>query len=96
VEKDEEQEVIGEGTATGAYLDSLIGRRVRLVRCTDTFTDLRPGDLGTVSDVDATGTVFVRWEGGSNLGLVHDAGDRFEVVTGTAAEHQAWLHQEEG
>jgi hypothetical protein len=75
--------------------DALIGKRVRLVRCTDDYTTLRPGALGTVSDVDDMGTVFVRWESGSNLGLVHDAGDRFEVVTGTAAEHQTWLHQEE-
>jgi Domain of unknown function (DUF4314) len=89
-------EIIGEGTVMSAYLNSLIGKRVRLVRCTDTYTNLRPGALGTVSDVDDTGTVFVRWESGSNLGLVHDAGDRFEVVTAAAAEHQAWLRREEG
>lgn len=80
---------VGEGTAMSAYPDSLIGQRVRLVRCTDPYTNLRSGALGTVSDVDDTGTVFIRWESGSDLGLVHDAGDRFEVVTGTAPEAPA-------
>jgi Domain of unknown function (DUF4314) len=92
----EEQEVIGKETVMSACPDSLIGKRVRLVRCTDDYTDLRPGALGTVSDVDDMGTVFVRWESGSNLGLVHDAGDRFEVVTVPAAENHAWSRHEEG
>jgi Domain of unknown function (DUF4314) len=88
-------EIIGDGRVMSAYPDSLIGKRVRLVRCTDNYTDLGPGALGTVSDVDDTGTVFVRWDSGSHLGLVHDAGDRFEVITVTAAEKHAWSRQEE-
>lgn len=46
------------------------GDRVRLVRCTDETTRLRPGTLGTVTQVDATGTVHVAWDTGSTLGMV--------------------------
>ena len=56
---------------------SAVGDRVRLVRCTDTFTRLRPGSLGTVSFVDDMGTVHVRWDGGSSLGLIPGV-DRWE------------------
>lgn len=47
-----------------------IGRRVRLTATSDPYTSLRPGDEGVVTGVDDTGTVFVRWDSGSNLGLV--------------------------
>lgn len=36
------------------------GDRVRLVRCTDPHTNVRAGAMGTVVDVDATGTVHVK------------------------------------
>lgn len=51
---------------------TLIGRRVRLVHTTDPYTKLVPGDAGTVNYVDDVGTVFVAWDNGSSLGLVHD------------------------
>lgn len=56
------------------------GDRVRLVRCDDPYTRLRPGDEGTVDLVDDAGTVHVKWDSGSSLGLVEQAGDRFEVI----------------
>jgi Domain of unknown function (DUF4314) len=56
-----------------------VGRRVRLVRCTDPYTKLAPGDEGTVSFVDSMGTVFVKWDSGSNLGLIPGE-DRWEYV----------------
>jgi hypothetical protein len=56
-----------------------VGDRVRLVRCTDPYTKLQPGDEGTVTFVDDTGTVFVRWDSGSGLGLVPGE-DAWEVV----------------
>lgn len=56
------------------------GDRVRLVRTTDEHTTLKPGDLGTVGMVDSMGTVHVKWDNGSTLGLVPEAGDRWEVV----------------
>lgn len=46
------------------------GTRVELIQMNDPYTSLVPGDQGTVSDIDDTGTVFVAWERGSSLGLV--------------------------
>lgn len=59
---------------------SLVGRRVKLVRCTDEYTRLAPGAEGTVTFVDSMGTVHVRWDDGSQLGLVTEAGDLYELV----------------
>ena len=50
----------------------LVGRRVRLVRTTDSYTALVPGDEGTVDLVDDMGTVHVLWDNGSSLGLIPD------------------------
>ena len=47
------------------------GTRVELVRMDDPYTRLKPGDQGTVSFVDDTGTVFVNWDSGSGLGVVY-------------------------
>ena len=47
------------------------GTRVALVRMDDPYSKLRPGDQGTVSCVDDTGTVFVNWDCGSSLGAVY-------------------------
>lgn len=49
--------------------------RVKLVATTDQYTDLKPGALGTVGLVDGLGTVHVRWDCGSTLGMVAEAGD---------------------
>lgn len=56
------------------------GDRVELVSCSDPYTLLDPGEKGVVDYVDPTGTVFVRWENGSRLGLIEDAGDRFRLL----------------
>ena len=37
----------------------------------DPYGKLKLGDQGTVSMVDDTGTVFVRWDNGSGLGVVY-------------------------
>jgi len=58
---------------------TLIGRRVRLIRTTDPYTDLRMGDEGTINFVDDLGTVHVRWDNGSSLGLVPRE-DSWELV----------------
>lgn len=60
--------------------DPLVGKRVRLVHCDDPYTNLRAGDEGTVELVDDFGTVHVKWDNGSGLGLVSEAGDRFTVI----------------
>lgn len=59
---------------------SLEGRRVRLLNCNDAYTKLKPGLMGTVTVVDDVGTVHVKWDNGSTLGLCWDDGDRWEVV----------------
>lgn len=47
-----------------------VGARVELVSMDNPYTKLRPGDRGAVISVDDTGTVFVRWNNGSTLGVV--------------------------
>jgi hypothetical protein len=56
------------------------GDRVRLIHCTDPYTQLQPGLEGTVSLVDALGTVHVNWDDGSRLGIVEEAGDRIQRI----------------
>ena len=67
----------------GAAMSAAIGSRVRLIHTNDEYTTLKPGDLGTVSFIDDTGTVFVNWDNGSSLGMIGTAGDRFEKISGT-------------
>ena len=47
-----------------------IGDRIQLEHTNDPYTDLVAGDQGTVDHVDDIGTVFVKWDNGSKLGLV--------------------------
>jgi hypothetical protein len=49
------------------------GTRVELVSMNDPYTALKPGDKGTVSFVDDIGTIFVRWDNGSGLGVAFGA-----------------------
>ena len=49
------------------------GTRVELVSMSDRYTDLKPGDRGEVTSVDAIGTVFVNWDSGSMLGVAYGA-----------------------
>lgn len=58
---------------------ALQGRRVVLRDCTDPFTKLTAGDEGTVTFVDDTGTVHVKWDTGSHLGLVPGE-DRWDLL----------------
>ena len=47
------------------------GCRVELISMDDPYSKLKPGDRGTVRSVDDTGTVFVKWDNGSGLGIVY-------------------------
>jgi hypothetical protein len=60
---------------------ALVGRRVRLVRCDDPYTQLEPGQEGTIGYVDDMGTIHIRWDDGHYLGLIESAGDRFELLS---------------
>lgn len=59
------------------------GERVELVRTIDPYTHLSPGSRGTVTAVDALGTVHVAWDSGSRLGLVPGE-DRWQMVGGAS------------
>jgi hypothetical protein len=59
---------------------SLEGRRVALVKCNDSYSNLKPGDTGLVSLVDDAGTLHVTWDNGSTLGLCWNDGDRWRVL----------------
>ena len=48
----------------------LKGKRIELIYTSDPYTDLKPGDRGTVDFVDDMGTIHVNWDNGSTLGLV--------------------------
>lgn len=48
-----------------------IGCRVELVSMNDPYARLQPGERGTVSCIDDTGTIFVNWDCGSGLGIVY-------------------------
>lgn len=57
------------------------GQRVVLVHTDDPFTDLHPGDTGTVTAFDPhQQTVAVSWDSGSQLSMCLDAGDRIRVI----------------
>lgn len=46
-------------------------KRVRLILMKDPYQPVPPGTEGTVKSVDGMGTVQVRWDTGSKLGLIY-------------------------
>jgi hypothetical protein len=56
------------------------GDRIELDYCDDPYSQLRPGDQGTVRFVDGVGTVHTDWDSGSRLGLNAEGGDRFHKI----------------
>jgi hypothetical protein len=58
------------------------GDRIELVHTSDVMTNLRQGDRGTVTIIDAMDTVHVRWDNGSTLGMVPGE-DSFKLVKET-------------
>lgn len=59
------------------------GTRVELDFMDDPW-GVPPGTQGTVRFVDDSGTVHVRWDNGSGLGLVYGV-DRYHVVAGAVS-----------
>lgn len=54
--------------------------RIRLVRTDDPYTQLKPGDTGTVIDyMPASGAISVRWDSGSTLSLLEGI-DVWEII----------------
>lgn len=62
-----------------SFLQGMVGKRISLVSCSDPYTRLTHGDEGVVTFVDDLGTVHVKWDNGSNLGLVYGE-DNFVVL----------------
>ena len=63
-----------------AIMPDVIGKRIELIRTNDPYTDLKPGDRGTVVDIselpykDTPFKVLVQWDSGSRLAILegHD------------------------
>lgn len=69
---------------TAAYLAHLrkrypAGTRVELDHMDDPYTKLRPGDRGTVTEVDDIGSVRINWDNGSTLACI-DRVDAFHTL----------------
>lgn len=60
---------------------TVVGTRIRLQYTNDAYTQLRQGDEGIVDFIDDAGTVFVKWDSGSHLGLIAEAGDRWITIS---------------
>lgn len=58
---------------------SVDGKRVRLLYTSDLYTRLKPGDEGVAQFIGSHGTLFVRWDSGSRLGLIPGE-DRWEFL----------------
>lgn len=56
------------------------GTRIELVSMDDPYSKLKPGDLGTVDFVDDIGTIHIRWDCGSGLGIVYGE-DRIRIIS---------------
>jgi Domain of unknown function (DUF4314) len=60
------------------------GDRIVLEHTDDEYTQLRSGDLGTVTGYDAARSeLYVRWDSGSTLTMLLGSGDRVRLVTVT-------------
>lgn len=59
--------------------DQLKDKRIELISTSDPYTELKPGDLGTVDFVDDMGTIHITWDNGSQLGLVPGE-DQYKIV----------------
>ena len=57
------------------------GTRIMLDYLDAPYVKMQPGTVGTVTFVDGIGTIHMRWENGSSLGLVVGV-DRFHKIGG--------------
>lgn len=62
-----------------AQIPTPVGKRIRLIKTDDKFTKLKPGTEGTVKSVDGTGTLHIKWDDGSNLGLIPGE-DEYQIL----------------
>lgn len=55
-----------------------VGKRIKLVFTSDQYTELRPGDVGTVMFIDDINNIHIDWDNGSRLSLIPNI-DKFEI-----------------
>lgn len=46
------------------------GTRIRLIKTTDPYTHLVPGDMGTVRFVDDAGQIHISWDNHSSIAMI--------------------------
>ncbi len=56
------------------------GERVRFIRSSDPYTKLVNGDEGVITGEDSLGTIHIKWDNGSTLGMIQSEGDCFEII----------------
>jgi hypothetical protein len=59
--------------------NELTGKRVRIVRLEDPYTNLKPGDEGVVRGVDDMGHILMNWDNGSTLNILPEM-DEFDII----------------
>ncbi len=59
--------------------ENLSGKRIELVKMEDPYTNLIPGDKGTIQDTDDIGNILVKWDNGSTLSIIPDV-DEFDII----------------
>jgi hypothetical protein len=57
-----------------------VGERVRFIYSSDPYTKLEKGDEGIITGEDSLGTVHIKWDNGSTLGMIQSEGDCFEII----------------
>lgn len=71
------------------------GDRIRLIHTSDPHTRLMSGDEGTVTRIDGLGTVHVKWDNGSSLGLIPRE-DSWEVIDNGCTHDWNFIEGNEG
>ena len=66
-------------TRLEALRQRYVGKRIELEYTSDAYTNLKPGDQGTVWGVDDIGSLMIKWDSGSNLSMIPGE-DRVRIV----------------
>lgn len=57
----------------------LTGKKVKLIKMVDPYTDLKSGDMGVIDFVDDAGQIHVSWENASHLAWIPGV-DEYEII----------------
>ena len=70
------------------------GTRIALIHMDDPYSKLEPGDRGTVHHVDDAGTIHVRWDCGSGLGIAYGEDSCRKLTEAELAEEQKMAEEQ--